>query len=98
MSIVSSNSNVNLNASGDDLILQNGANILRTLQGECGLLREMGINGDFIDKPIHKIEAKLYKNIVEQFAKYEPRLKIKEIEFIKEIDVLRPVLEVEIIG
>lgn len=97
MYTISTNKPVDLNATGNELILQNGANILRTVMGECVLLRDLGIDNTLIDMPIHKVHAKYAKNIKEQFANYEPRLQIIEIKFNFELDVYIPVVEVEII-
>lgn len=97
MYTISINKPVDLNATGNELILQNGANILRTVMGECALLRDIGIDSTLIDMPLHKVHAKYAKNIKEQFASYEPRLQIVSIEFNYELHTYMPVVEVEII-
>lgn len=98
MEIITSDKNpVDLNAKGVALILQNGRNILRTRMGELGLLRDFGVDNKLIDDPIHKIQAKYSKNIKEQLEKYEPRLKLVEINFYNDLDSIRAVVGVEII-
>lgn len=98
MAIVSANDNINLNVTGDDLILQNVANILRTFKGECGLNRKFGISSSTLDKPQMVVQAKLSKEIADQIRDYIPQVKLKEIKFETELDRLIPILEVEIIG
>lgn len=98
MPIVSENDSVNLNATGDELILQNVANILRTFKGECGLNRKFGISSSTLDKPQMVVQAKLSKEIADQIRDYAPQVKLKNIKFEAELDRLIPILEVEIIG
>jgi len=95
--LISETYDINIEAEGDELILQNVSNILRTVKGEMALNREFGISGLLIDKPIPKIQAKLKKEIIEQVNLHESGVNILSIAFESDINGIYPVLEVEII-
>ncbi len=88
---------INLKAKGIERVLQNCSNILSTIQGEVVLQRDLGINPDAIDSPLNKAQNIL--NIKEQFKKYEPRVKVEKIIYIKDHlnGRLNPIVEVSII-
>ncbi len=94
--VVKVSTEVDIEATGDNLILQNIANILRTLKKEVPLNREFGIDSSFIDKPINKIKAKLMKEILTQIEEFEDSVTIKTITFDSDINGIYPVVEVEI--
>ncbi len=88
---------INLKAKGVARILQNCSNILSTIQGEVILQRGLGIDPNAIDSPLNKTQNIL--NIKEQFKKYEPRVKVEKITYIKDHlnGRLNPIVEVSII-
>ena len=49
MPVVTVDYEINIEAEGDELILQNISNILRTYKGENALNREIGINPSIVD-------------------------------------------------
>ena len=93
---VSTEDSVNLKATGVDRVLQNVANIMRTIKGEIPLLREFGV-GQSLDKPINQIQGLYTKEILEQVGKYEPRAKIKKLEFSIEYEKISINAQVEVI-
>ena len=97
MSVISIDYEVDLEAEGDDLILQNIANILRTVKGEIPLGRDFGIDGMYVDKPLNKIEADLKDEIVNQITTHETGVEILSISFTKDINGINPIVEVSII-
>lgn len=97
MSVVTIDYDVNLEAEGDELILQNIANILRTVKGELPLGRDFGINGLFVDQPLNRIEGNLRDEIIEQINANEPGVEVVSIRFVKDINGINPIVEVRIV-
>lgn len=82
-------------------ILQNVAVILSTRRGSCPLAREIGIRGDFIDKPMPIARTMLIADIMESVPTQEPRAAVLGVTFEGGADApekLIPVVEVEIVG
>jgi len=81
-------------------VLQNVWFILNTMEYDCPLARGLGLNPDYIDKPIEAAQALSVSDIYDKIELYEPRAEIQEISF--EADHLTgrvgAVLEVEING
>ncbi|MCS5421242.1 MULTISPECIES: hypothetical protein [Psychrilyobacter] len=88
---------INLKATGNERILQNGRNILSVIIGEVILARGIGINGDIVDSPLNRSAALM--DIQTQFKKFEPRLKIHKIAYITDHQrgSLKPIMEVSIV-
>ena len=80
MYLVRNDGDINLKAVGLERVLQNVSNILRTIKGEIPLGREIGLE-NFIDQPINQVRGKLIKDVIEKIEKYEPRVKVKKVEF-----------------
>lgn len=94
--VIKVSTEIDIEATGDNLILQNIANILRTLKREVPLNRDLGIDSSYIDKPINKIKAQLMKEVLTQIEEFEDRVTIKTITFDSDINGIYPVVEVEI--
>lgn len=85
-------------------VLQNVYTILTTVRYSVPLERGFGLDGELIDLPIPVAQAKMSASILQQIAKYEPRCKVVRISYVNQSEgdtadgILRPVLEVAIIG
>lgn len=85
-------------------VLQNVHTILTTVRYSVPLERGFGIDGELLDLPLPVTQAKLSASILQQIAKYEPRCKVVRISYVNQDEtdtadgILRPVLEVAIIG
>lgn len=78
----STQDSVNWGATGYEKISDNVANILKTRKYEIPYMREFGISPDFIDSPLEEMKGLLTSNIIELVEEYEPRVKVKDVEFI----------------
>ena len=78
-------------------VLQNVRTIITTIKYEIPLDRDFGIDGDVIDMPTQKAQAKLSQEIFRAVRQYEPRAVIESIDFSgDESGRLIPKLEVSI--
>lgn len=84
----------------EEEVMQNIWFILSSLEFDCPLERELGLNGSFIDKPIEVSKALLTADIYDKVEKFEPRAEIVEISFDIDYDTgkITPTVEVEIDG
>lgn len=85
---------------GVDEIIQNVKVILNTRKGSVPLDRDFGVDWSIIDKPTPASLNLLKVDIVETVEKYEPRVKVKEVNLIESEyisdGILRVLLKVEI--
>ncbi|EJO5349080.1 hypothetical protein NRP93_003232 [Clostridium botulinum] len=91
-----SNQELNWNSKGEERILQNVTNLLNTYMTEVSYNRKMGRNLENIDKPLDIFIARVIEETYDLVEEYEPRVTIKDIEYIglkEEIPVLKVVLE-----
>ncbi len=72
--------NYRLGLEGVEEILQNVRVILDTPKGTLPLDRNFGIDWSLVDLPIPVVMQKLKAEVVATVEKYEPRVKITEIE------------------
>lgn len=79
--VIDSNYEINIEATGAELILQNISNILRTYKGENALNRDIGINPSILDSSIAKAKAMLIDDVVEQITLNEDRVEVVSVEF-----------------
>ncbi|MBO0555664.1 hypothetical protein EXQ41_06315 [Clostridium botulinum] len=94
--IIYSNKGLNWNAKGEERILQNVANLLNTYKNGVSYNRKMGRNLENIDKPLDIFIARVIEETYDLIEEYEPRVSIKDIEYIgleEEVPVLKVVLE-----
>lgn len=87
---------VDIEATGTNLILQNISNILRTMQGEVALDRKLGIDSSLIDRPVLKVQAKFMKDFLYQIESIFDNVTVKFISFDSDINGIYPKVEVEI--
>lgn len=80
------------NATGNDRIIQNVLNIIRTKKYEVPFMRLMGINPDYIDEAISGYRADLVNDVVENINAYESRVTVLNVD----ISVNNPNGDIEI--
>lgn len=64
-------------------ILQNVRCLLATAKGTCWLYREFGIDASMIDKPLNVAKTKFIAEVARVIAKYEPRCRLKRIDWLR---------------
>lgn len=67
-------------------ILQNVIAICTTPKYSVPLDREFGIDATLLDAPMSKAGAKYKSEIIQAIRKFEPRARVKRIEFFRDID------------
>lgn len=72
---------VNWNAAGTDRIVQNVMNLCRLFLYEVPYARLMGLDKGMLHKPATVIESELAGKIAELLDRYEPRAKLKKLEY-----------------
>lgn len=79
-------------------VLQNVSIILRTRKGTVPMYRDFGIPHTFLDRPIPLVAPILYAEIYEAIQKYEPRARVRNVQFIDggQTGLMIPSVEVEI--
>lgn len=81
---------------GEERIVQNVLNLLRTKQGEVPFMREMGVDPEMVDNTLPFIRAKITEDITELVAEYEPRAKVLEVNLLEADDTGSVVYEVKV--
>jgi len=95
---INSEEQINWNPTPIGQIKNNILNILKTKKGEIPYMRDMGINSDFIDKPISINKGTLITDVIQNIHTYEPRAKVKEVSIddVTDGDVnIKVVVEIE---
>lgn len=83
-------------ASEMEEIYQNVRTIVTTIKGTVPLDREFGISADILDAPMNQ-QSRLIGEIAEAIEKFEPRARLRRIEFTgNENGELNPTLTLEI--
>lgn len=80
-------------------VLQNVAVILSTLQGDVPLGRDIGLKGNFIDKPMPIAKTLMMAEIQEAIITQEPRASLMDVTFEEDQDTpgrLNPTVTVEV--
>ena len=81
-------------------VIQNVRMIITTPKGTVPLDREFGIDATVVDKPLPVAQAQLARDIVNAVKKYEPRAKVKRVDFEDGSEaingVLKPIVRIEI--
>lgn len=81
-------------------VIQNVRMIITTPKGTVPLDRDFGIDATVVDKPIPVAQALLARDIVNAVKKYEPRARIKKVDFSDGSGaingVLKPIVRIEI--
>lgn len=68
------------NASGNDRIIQNVLNIIRTRKFEVPFMREFGIDPDYIDSVLSDFQAEIISDVTQNIETYEPRVEVLNVE------------------
>ena len=77
-------------------IFQNVRTIVTTIKGTVPLDRELGISANILDAPINQ-QSRLVGEIAEAIERFEPRARLRRIEFTgNENGELNPTLTLEI--
>lgn len=68
-------------ATGITEIIQNVKTICSTLKGTVPLRRDIGVEGDFLDKPLPVAKALAAARFTEAVETFEPRVQVKRVTF-----------------
>lgn len=71
--------------------------LISTIQGECPLYRDFGVNNDYLHMPVDAAETAYTVAIIEALRKYAPDVELDNIRFEGRnlmTGILNPVLEV----
>ena len=99
MEEVSPYTKIEIGVSGVQEIVQNVAMILSTPKGSLPLDREFGTNWHFVDQPTPKAIASIRQDIAQTISKYEPRARVREIDFAgSRLNSLVPTVRLEILS
>jgi hypothetical protein len=77
---VDTSKTIDWNAKGNNLTVQNIANIKRTFKYEVGYFRTMGISRELLDLPLNQIKGRLAVEIIDQIKEHYPDITIKSVE------------------
>lgn len=78
----SNSSTLDWGLAGEDRIVQNVLNLIRTKKYEVPFMCGLGIDPDVIDNTHPFIQAKIEEDIIELIGEYEPRAKVLAVKFI----------------
>ena len=83
----------------EEEITQNVAAILATPKFSVPLDRGLGMNMNFLDKPVPSAKVLAIGDVMDAIEEGEPRVKVREVDFLEDsmMGRLVPVAEVEII-
>lgn len=97
--LITKDDEINFEATGVELILQNISNILRTNLGENALNRDIGMDNTMLDSSLLKAKAKYIDSVIAQIEEYEDDVELVGVTFTAEplSGILYPVVEVKII-
>lgn len=89
---------IQLEASGNDEIIQNIRVLCTTVAGTVVFDRDFGIDSKLLDLPSDMAKAFLTTEYISKISTYEPRAKVKEITFQSDISgTLIPKVVIEIV-
>lgn len=83
---------IDWNATGNDRIVQNVLNIIRTKKYEVPFMRLMGISPDYIDEALNGYRADIINDVIENINTYEPRVEVLNVD----ISISNPNGDIEI--
>lgn len=78
----SDDTNLKWGLSGEERIVQNVLNIIRTRKYEVPFMRNLGINPDYLDNTLRFIRSQLSQEIMELVEIFENRASVAEVNFI----------------
>ena len=79
VTIYSNDTQINWGATGNERIIENVRNILRTRMFEVPFERLMGIDPDYIDAATNKVTAGLSTHIIQVINAYEERVTVLDV-------------------
>lgn len=81
MIVTVSSNDVSLNwlATGEERIVQNVLNIIRTKQHEVPFMSGLGINHDYVDSTLSESKHDLISHVKSIIEAYEPRAKVNDV-------------------
>lgn len=100
MSIELSNVTLQINfaATAIDEVIQNVKTIITTPAGTVPFDRDLGIDWSLLDLPIREARAKLTVEYIDKVKKYEPRARVKQVDFEANTEgVLKPKVVIDIV-
>lgn len=74
---------IQIGVTGLEEIIQNVQVILTTKVGSVPLDRDFGTSWTLVDLPQPRAQAELVAEIVEKVERYEPRVKVRRVDFIE---------------
>lgn len=83
---IDTSTQIDWQATGNNLTIQNAANIIRTFKYEVGYLRTLGISSKFLDLPLNKIRGRLASEIIDQIKQYVPNTNVVSVDILS-IDI-----------
>ena len=66
-------------ATGNERIIQNVRNLIRTRKYEVPFMREMGLSPDLIDSSLNKIKGDITTGVIELINTYESRVSVLDV-------------------
>ena len=82
VTVYSNEDNINWGVTGDERIVQNVRNILRTRLFEVPFMRGLGLDADFIDSSPQTMRTDLATAVMETINLYEPRATVLDVNII----------------
>lgn len=82
ITISSNDHEVGWGATGDERIVENVRNILRTRKFEVPFMRDMGLNPNHSDAPPNYVKANITNDIIETINTYESRAKVVDVNIV----------------
>lgn len=76
ITVSSNDSSLNWTATGNERIVQNVLNIIRTRTYEVPFMRDLGINEDYIDSRHGEMNTDFIGHVTEVINEYEPRANV----------------------
>lgn len=80
VTVYSNDDSINWSATGTERIIQNVRNILRTRQFEVPFIRELGIDGNYIDITHSDISAEFTAHVEDIINEFEPRVTVRDVK------------------
>ena len=80
---IDSGSAISWGATGYEKIADNVTNILKTKISEIPYMRDMGISGWLIDRPIAEIRGQIISDTINAIQTYEPRANLLSVEIVE---------------
>ena len=80
VTVHSNDDSLNWGATGDERIVQNVRNILRTRPYEVPFMRDLGVNPDYITAAPRQIKTEFTSHVADVIKAHEPRANVLSVE------------------